>query len=70
MAEQIALDEAGGDGGAVHLDHLVIVAGTQGVNGLGDQLLAGAGLPRMSTVQSLWATSFTFSSTFSITALW
>ncbi len=44
MAKQIALDKAGRDGSAVHLHHLVIVAGTQGVNGLGDQLLAGAGL--------------------------
>ncbi len=36
VAKEIAFDKAGRDGGAVHLHHLVVVAGTQCVNGLGD----------------------------------
>ncbi len=46
VAEQIALSEAGGNGGAVHLHHLLFAAGAQPMDGLGDQLLAGAGFPQ------------------------
>ena len=43
-AEQLALDEPGRQGGAVDTHHDVIVAGTEPVDGLGDPLLARAGL--------------------------
>ncbi len=44
VAEQLALQEAGGDGGAVELDERALAAGAQVVKGPGDELLARAGL--------------------------
>src|SRR5262249_47601904 len=44
VAEQLALQEAGGDGGAVELDEGAVAARAEVVQGAGDQLLAGAGL--------------------------
>ena len=44
MPEQLALDQAGGDGAAVHLHQRPVAARTAVVQGAGDQLLAGAGL--------------------------
>ncbi len=43
VAEQLAFEQAGGDGGAVELDEGALAAAAQVVNGAGDQLLAGAG---------------------------
>ena len=43
-AEQLALHQPGGQRGAVHLDQQAAAAGAVPVDGLGDQLLADAGL--------------------------
>ena len=42
VAEQLAFDEVFGDGGAVHLDEGLGGALADGVDGVGDQFLAGA----------------------------
>ena len=44
VAEQLALDEARGQGRAVDLDQRLTGPPARGVDGPGDQLLAGAGL--------------------------
>src|SRR5262249_51609183 len=44
VAEQLALQQAGGDGSAVELDEGAVLAGAQLMEGAGDELLAGAGL--------------------------
>ena len=44
MAEQLAFEQAGGNGGAIELDERSVLAATQAMDGLGDQFLAGAGL--------------------------
>ena len=44
VAEQLALDHVFGNGGAVDLDERLLGAGAQGVDGVGDQLLARAAL--------------------------
>src|SRR5262249_55639907 len=44
VAEQFALDQAGGESGTVHLDKRLVSPLARGVDGAGDQLLAGAGL--------------------------
>src|SRR5262249_55715539 len=44
VAEQFGLDQARGQGGAIHLDQRFVVPVTGGVNGPGDQLFAGPGL--------------------------
>ena len=46
VAEQLALDEAGGDRGAVHLDEQALAPRAGLVDRARDQLLAGAGLAR------------------------
>ena len=43
-AEQLAFDERGGDRRAVDADHRPLTAGAQIVDGLGEDLFAGAGL--------------------------
>jgi len=42
IAEQLGLDEGFGDGGAVQLDEDAVAAQALGMNGAGNQLLAGA----------------------------
>ena len=44
VAEQLALDQAGRQGGAVDLDERLVAPRAGRVDGAGDQLLAGAGL--------------------------
>src|SRR5262249_12294277 len=44
VAEQLALDQAGRQGGAVDLDEGAVLATARRVDGAGDQLLAGARL--------------------------
>ncbi len=44
VAEEFALDEVFGDGGAVDLDESFILAQALAVDGVGDQFFAGAGL--------------------------
>src|SRR3984957_2748321 len=44
VTEEFALDEIFGDGGAVDLDESLILAQALAVDGVGDQLFAGAGL--------------------------
>src|SRR5262249_39822068 len=44
VAEELALEELGGDGGTVELDEGAGAAGAGVVDGAGDELLAGAGL--------------------------
>jgi hypothetical protein len=42
VAEELALDQAGGQGGTVDLDQRLVFASARGMNGPGDELLAGA----------------------------
>jgi len=44
VPEEFALDQVGGNGGAVHQDHWLTRAVAEAVNRAGHQLLAGAGL--------------------------
>ena len=44
MPEQLALDQTGGDGGAVELDEGLVIPTAQAVDRAGDELLPGAGL--------------------------
>src|SRR5262249_13300787 len=44
VAEQLALEQTQGNGGAVHLDEGVVLSGAQGVDGARGEFLAGAGL--------------------------
>ncbi len=43
VAEELAFEEAGGDGGAIHFDEGIGGAATEAVNGAGDEFFAGAG---------------------------
>ncbi len=44
MAEQFALDQVFGNGGAVHFDKHLVLAQALGMDGVGDQFFAGARL--------------------------
>jgi hypothetical protein len=55
-AEELGLEQFAGQSRAVDLDEDAVTAGRGAVNGAGDELLAGAALPRMSTVTSVSAT--------------
>ncbi len=44
MAEQLALDQVGGHGRAVHLDERLVAARARPLDGAGEELLARAGL--------------------------
>jgi len=46
MPEQLALEQAGGDGGAVHLDEAALATAAQFVNRPRDEFLSRAGLAR------------------------
>ena len=56
VAEQLALEQPGRDGRAVHLHEGAFAPVAQVVDGARDQLLAGAVSPRISTVESVGAT--------------
>ena len=45
VPEKLALDQLLRDGGAVHVDQRALEVGAAEVDGAGDQLLPGAGLP-------------------------
>src|SRR5262249_27205411 len=44
VAEQLAFEQARRDGGAIDFDEVVVSPGAEIVNGVGDELFAGAGL--------------------------
>ncbi len=54
MAEQLALEQPRGDGGAVELDEGAVLAAAVVVDGAGDEFFAGAGLAQQQDGGVAW----------------